>query len=180
MSPGVRNIDGGKGKLITPTDNSKTFIYYDYNDGSWKFQIEEISGAGNRYDTVKMIYDRGTYNIINSVVPRDGYNTGRGQRLDLRYANNSAGDFYPVLPTIEYRDGDTDFVDDYSATFSVNMVGQYGNGVITVGTDYIKYKEAYLFNERDDLFSALYLTNAFEKNPLTAFYIAWTILAPLG
>jgi hypothetical protein len=29
------------------------------------------------------------------------------------------------------------------------------------------------------MFSALYLTNSFDKNALTAYFISWTLLAPL-
>lgn len=180
MGPDQRTTVGGNQELdILPEHNSKTFLYWDYGTNQWKLQLEEISGAGVRYDTLRMTYERGLYNVVNSIIPRDGYNVGSGDSLSLRYANNTAGDSYPVLSTIEYRDGDTDFVDDYSVTFSINMSAQYGNGTITNMAHYIKYKEAYLFNDLDQLFSGLFLTNSFDKNPLTAFYISWTILSPL-
>lgn len=181
-APNARDPESGgyrEHKFVT-ADNSQTFIYYDYNDSVWKLQVEEIMDSVARYDSIKIYYERGKFNVINSIVPRDGYNVGSGSTIALRYYGNTAGDYYPTLSSIEYRDGDIDFVDDYSATFSVNMAGQYGNGVITLGTEVIKYKEAYLFNERDEMFSALFLSSAFDKNPFNAYYIAWTILAPLS
>lgn len=172
-------VSGNLEKVLETSDNSQTFVYYDYNTSQWKFQIQERAGASSLYDTVRFSFERGKYNVINSIVPRDGYNTGRGQTMALRYSGNTAGDYYPVLSTIEYRDADTDFIDDYSVTFSVNMSAQYGNGSITLMSDYIKYKEAYLFNEYNEMFSALYLTNSFDKNALTAYFISWSLLAPL-
>lgn len=186
MAPAARtdtyNAVPNCANLITAGDSSKTFLFYDYNDNTWKFQLEEVAGYGSRYTRIVISYDRGTYNVINSVVPRDGFNVGQGTTLSTRYSNMTAGDYYPVLSDVEYRDGDVDFVDDYSATFSVNMAGQYGNGVTTLATQYVKYREAFLFNGRDDMFSALFLDAAynFDKNPLTAFFISWTILAPIG
>lgn len=168
--------------IITGGDNSVTYLFYDYNDGYWKFQLEEIVGATANYTKLKLVFTRGAYNVINSIVPRDGYNTGTGTSLSLRYSGMTSSDYYPTLSDVEYRDGDVDFVDDYSVTFSVNMAGQYGNGITTLGTQYVKYREAFLFNGRDDMFSALYLDSGFDfdKNPLAAFYIAWTIIAPIG
>ncbi len=182
VAPLDRSVVEGSNRshLFTSADSAKTGLFYDYSDGVWKLQLEELQSTSIRYDTVRMVYERGKFNIINSVVPRDGYNVGTGASLALRYSGNTAGDYYPTLSSIEYRDGDTDFVDDYSATFSVNMAGHYGNGVITTIDKFIKYKCAYLFNERDDMFSALYLTTTFDKNPFNAFYISWTLLAPLS
>jgi hypothetical protein len=178
---GAPSIVGGNlEKVIVSGDNCYTYLFYDYNTSQWKFQIHERTGANTKYDTVRFSFERGRYNIINSVVPRDGYNTGRGQTLTLRYSGNTAGDSYPILSTLEYRDSQTDFIDDYSVTFSVNMSSQYGNGVITLGTEYIKYKECYLMNTVNDVFSALYLTSTFDKNSLSAYFISWTILSPVS
>ena len=187
MAPTARDYDFGSvgynnAHIVLSGDHSATYLFFDYNDGVWKFQLEELAGTSTNYDTIKFVFHRGNYNVINSVVPRDGYNVGNGTTLSTRYSNNSAGDYYPILSDIEYRDGDIDYVDDYSCTFSVNMAGQYGNGVTTLVSEYIKYREAFLFNGRDDMFSALYLapTADFDKNPLTAFFVSWTILAPIG
>lgn len=187
MAPAARDVDYGSvgynnANVIVTGDTSATYLFFDYNDNTWKFQLEEIAGTSANYTKIRISYNRGTYNVINSIVPRDGFNVGQGTTLSTRYSNMTAGDYYPILSDIEYRDGDVDFVDDYSATFSVNMAGQYGNGVTTLATQYIKYREAFLFNGRDDMFSALFLDTAynFDKNPLTAFFISWTVLAPIG
>lgn len=163
--------------FFLPATTSSTYLYYDYVTSCWRLQLENL--ASRTYTYVQFDYKRGTKNVINSIVPRLGNNKGLGTTLTSRYTNSSAGDYYPILSSLEYRDCDTSFIDDYSVTFSVNMSGQYGNGDITDPTHFIQYTEAFLFNERDDMFSALFLTTPFAKNAQSAFYISWTILAPL-
>jgi hypothetical protein len=183
IAPNSRPTDDGGGiysKIVAVGDNSQTFLYYDYTANCWKLQLEELAGVNTLYDTVRMSFERGRYNVINGIIPATGYNVGSGNTVALRYAyNQNDGDYYSVLSNLEYRDGDTEDVDDYSVTFSTIMSGAHGNGMITDMADYINYQEAFLFNERDDMFSALYLSTPFDKNQLTAYFISWTILAPL-
>lgn len=181
MFPSSRTLDGGVYiKDIVEGDNSLTYLYYDYSTSEWKFQLQAIDAASHaKYDKVRFIYERGKYNVVNSIVPRDSYNVGSGVTFATRFPYVTAGDYYPILSSLEYRDGDTDFVDDYSVTFAINMSSQYGNGVNTNPLEYITYKEAYLFNELDEMFSGLFLTTSFDKNALKAYYISWTIISPL-
>jgi hypothetical protein len=168
---------------VTPETNSR--LFYDYSTTSWKYVSYEnnngVYGGNTMYDLIRFIYDIGKYNVINSIIPRNGFNRGEGLNL-LRYDGMTQGDFYPIsVNSVEYRDSDDDFIDDFSATFSVVMSGQYGNGnTDAIAGDKIKYTEAFLFNEIDQMFSAVYLNAPFEKNSLTAFYISWTILAPVN
>lgn len=177
------------GEIISTTDvgTTKTSLMYDYQGtGGWKFLLEEDETA-ETWTRLKFIFDVGKYNVINSIVPREGYNydfTSGGESYDvLNTVTNfnsrlgGAVDWYQINDGIEYRDGDEDYVDDFSTTFSINMGDTLGNGEVT-GADFIKYKEAFLFNGQDDMFSMISLNTGFEKNADSAFYISWTILAP--
>jgi len=164
----------------SPETNSR--LYYDYANTAWKYVSYENASAEPLYTTIKFTYDIGKHNVINSIIPRNGYNAGVGVTANTRFVNTTFGDFYPIsTSSVEYRDCADDFIDDYSATFSVVMSGQYGNGNI-IGVEKLTYTEAFLFNELDEMFSAVYLDSShrFEKNSLTAFYISWTILAPIN
>jgi len=184
VTPDDGNRDGGGITNINSSneDQCGTRLFYDYTTGStgWKLKVEEIDDpSGGRFDKIVMTYEIGKYNVINSVVPKEGYNDGVGTTELERYQGNS--DWYPVISGSEYRDCDEDFIDDYSVTFSVNMTGPYGNGDTDVNlNEYIKYSEAFLFNGLDDMFSIVALPNPFDKNEGSAYYISWTILAPIN
>ena len=110
---------------------------------------------------------------------KEGYNDGEGTSELDRYQGNT--DWYPIVGTLEYRDADDDFIDDYSVTFSVNMTGPYGNGDTDVNlNEYIRYTEAFLYNGLDEMFSVVSLPNPFDKNEASAYYISWTILSPIN
>jgi|GEM_PF-4903142 len=162
-------------------DACGTRLYYDYTTGSegWKFKLEEVAESPARFDTIKMTYEIGKYNVINSIVPKTGYNSGSGFSESERYQGYI--DWYSIISGSEYRDAEDDFIDDYSVTFSINMTGPYGNGqTSSASNEFIKYTEAFLFNGLDEMFSAVRLVDNFDKNDTSAFYISWTILAPLN
>ncbi len=163
----------------SPGINTKLFYDYTLSSAGWKLLLEEIATPPS-WNTLRVTYEVGKFNIINSIVPKTGYNEGQGLDVTSRYIpSGGGGDFYSVLSNIEYRDCDSDFIDDYSVTFSINMSGDYGNGA-TISTDYIKYTEAFLFNNDDEIFSSIYLDDKFfQKNSSLAYYISWTILAPI-
>lgn len=171
-TPSSRNLSGYQGL-------TNTRLYYDYSEGNpgWKFFLEENDGIEGSYSIVRITYDKGRYNIINSIVPKNGYNAGTGTTVSQRYVNNSAGDYYTILSDKEYQDSPTTFADDVSVTFSANMPGVYGNGGDPTFT--IKYTQAFLFNERNDLISILSLQgeDQIEKSQDTSYYISWTIVA---
>lgn len=159
-----------------------TKLYYDYTTGSsgWKFMLEETAAslaAGDYYNYIQQEFQKGTYNVINSIVPRDGYNSGAGTTISTRYTDNTAGDYYPILAGVEYRDSADADVDDVSVTFSASMPGSYGNGETSGTSDSIHYEEAFLFNDNDDLFSMIALNTPFSKDENSAFFISWTIAA---
>lgn len=187
-TPETRQHIDGKYVATPNSTQTNTRLIYDYTVGSrgWKLVLDEVASPA-AYDRIDFTFEIGKHNIINSIVPRLGYN----QELPLaNYATMTAAtanrfqgnqDWYPVLSAPEYRDAEADYIDDFSVTFGVNMSGQYGNGDATqLSGTYIRYKEAFLFNGRDDLFSAVYLPTAMDKNNGQAFYISWTILAPIS
>jgi hypothetical protein len=184
-TPQVRNLSG-IATIDQENPQTNTRIFYDYtlNNNGWKLLLEEINVPGYTLPTwthIKFTYENGKYNIINSIVPKDGYNEGVGLTMANRYIYNVSGlDYYSILPNMEYRDCDSDYIDDFSVTFAVNMSGQYGNGQTDAAQNqYINYPEAFLFNERDEIFSSIKLSTGFNKNSSLAYYISWTILAPI-
>jgi len=175
--------DGGGETTIDETNeaNCNTRLFYDYTTGStgWKLKVEEIDYPEGAYDRIDFSYEVGKYNVINSIIPREGYNIGYGITNLTRYQGSL--DYYSTIGDPEYRDSADDFIDDYAVTFSVNMTGPYGNGETDVNQDeYIRYTEAFLFNELDDMFSLVILPNPFDKNEGSAYYISWSILAPIN
>ena len=123
----------------------------------------------------------GKDNVINSIIPKSGTNNGSGTSEILRYTTGQQ-DYYSVLSNVEYRDADAEFIDDYSCSFAVNMGRQEGNGSLISGAtngDKIHYKEAFLFNARNEMFSAIYLNQSMDKDPDISYYITWTIVAPI-
>ena len=192
--PATRTLNGNDGELvITNAGQTSTRLIYDYatNNSGWKFVLNEnpleISETTGRYDSVVFSFDIGRYNVINSIVPKIGYNLNL---FSTNYADMVANipnrfqgndDFYSVMTNPEYRDSADDYIDDFSVTFGVNMTGEYGNGDTEVtANEFIRYKEAFLFNGLDEMFSMITLPVQFDKNSGTAYYISWTILAPVN
>jgi len=171
---------------------SGTRLIYDYISGSrgWKFLLDE-NGASNpnfvsKFNSITFEFLIGENNIINSIVPQIGWNANftdtsyaeRKNKIPLRFQGNQ--DYYNILST-EYRDSENDYIDDFSVTFGINMPGHLGNGnTDSNANQYIKYKEAFLSNGRDELFSSVWLPNSFDKNSAAAYFISWTILAPIN
>ena len=184
-TPITRNASGDYYPRDYAIPETLTAFFYDYTAGStgWKLRLEELAPTEMRWNKVTFTWSKGTYNVINSIVPRNGYNNGRGQTALDRFINMTSGDYYPITQAVEYRDADDDYVDDFAVTFAVNMTGQYGNGVTNssaLPAQLIKYTEAFLFDGNDSMFSMVKLQTPFVKNDSYSYYIAWTILAPIN
>lgn len=173
-------------------------IVYDYSASKWIMYVQ-FDKALTTDITISMSFQIGMNNVINTIVPKTGYNNGNkttngvisGLTPETRFVNTSSYiDYYNVLSNCEYRDSDSDLIRDFSVTFSCNMGGQYGNGdtsqnnILSTGID---YTEAFLFSgaegtaEQDnELFSAIKLGTSFKKLPTNAYYLSWTILAPIN
>jgi hypothetical protein len=176
--------NGTEGFLETIVDSinetlCNTRLFYDYstNNEGWKLKVLTRDQAVQYYDSIVFTYEIGKFNIINSIIPRVGYNAGSGNSELTRYQGNQ--DFYQILSGVEYADASDDFIDDYSVTFSCNMSSNCGNGE-TTALDNIQYTEAFLFDAVDNMFSIVYLPSSFDKNSESAFLISWTILAPIS
>ena len=175
--------------IFSPTAGSTgTCLIYDYTSGSigWKLVLDEYNITSTwKFDKITFAFEIGKFNVINSIVPTIGYNqdlVGIYNVQEAAIANRFQGnqDWYPVINT-EYRDSETDFIDDFSVTFGVNMTGIWGNGnTVAASNQNIRYKEAFLFNGYDDLFSAVQLPSSMDKNANQAYFISWTILAPIS
>jgi hypothetical protein len=196
------NVDGGndptKSEALNISSVGVTRIYYDSNDRKWKLQIVTraliggISDAfffGHEVAKYEVGYKVGLYNIKNSIVPVTGYNTGVGKTVQERFLGNQ--NFYRITQSV-YGDSTSGApIDDYSVAFSVIMGADQGNGKST-GTDnvspltnrFVYYTEAFLFNEKDDLFSIIRLNlptteasdpKGFVKDPNSSFLLTWQI-----
>ncbi len=193
-APAARTVSGSNGVYtVTLASETNTRLIYDYSSGyeGWKLLLDDLTPAGEtRFSKLNFTFEIGKYNVINSIVPREGYNwdfvtsaggnyTNMLQNMPNRFHGNQ--DWYATISSPEYRDAEDDFIDDYSVTFGVNMIGEYGNGnADPAKTEYIRYREAFLFNGLDEMFSMIHLTTPFDKNELSAYYISWTILAPIS
>lgn len=142
---------------------------------------------------IAVSYDRGYYNIINSVVPRSGIN-------NLQYSSNwnsnlsndalflanyknrfgSSRDYYEVgnLKSFTVGVNEAD-INDFETSFSIIMGSNEGNGADPING--LVYTEAFLCSENDDVFSALRFPaiDRFTKNNQSTFYITWQIRSPL-
>lgn len=157
-----------------------TMLYYDAQDSTWKILVDEHNAAS--YETMRVSFMRGKHNVINNVVPKVGVNKGFGTSVADRYSSTS-GDAYNVVATREYRDCDTDFIDDFSVMFAINMTASDGNGNASAEQNQsLLYTQGYLFNGRGEMFANIQLSpdNAFEKNSKFAYYITWQLLAPIN
>ena len=181
-------------KLTTNTTyNTLTSLVFDYTLSSltWKLYLEESTFAsdwetdhdGDKYwDTMTFVFEKGNFNMINSVVPVTGINAGVGTTETARYGAGNL-DYYSTLTPV-YTDAATDFIDDYAVTFRVDMDHQSGNGNIATAAGVvsadrkIQYRKAYLFTENDQMFSSITFS-PFEKDNESNFVIYWTIKAPI-
>ena len=138
---------------------------------------------------IKIEYNIGKYNVINSIIPKTGVNSGSSNN---RFTSD---DYYSLVSSV-YDSSPTDFVDDYSVIFSSIMNVDQGNGLAGNSLPVI-YTEAYLFNEMNDLFSSITYTQfpidnsnayngdtsnnstsrAFIKTSSDAYLFQWTIKA---
>ena len=187
--PNLRDEEAGTQVIPSSTGlkQTGTRLIYDYAIGSrgWKFMIDEISSAPSRFSKIEFHFEIGKYNIINTIVPQVGWNQNlvgtyeeKKNQIPLRFQGNQ--DYYNIVST-EYRDAEEDYVDDFSVTFGINMPGHLGNGnTDAASAEVIRYKEAFLFNGRNELFSSVWLPNQFDKNSSAAYFISWTILSPVN
>lgn len=183
-----RNASGSTGsEQITPTnpitDLTNTKIIYNYSQEKWKLSLALTNvGTNDISDVVKLriSFKVGSYNVINSIVPKSGKNNGSGGS-STRYTDL---DYYSIsTANVTYADSPVGyFIDDYSVTFAVSMNGTEGNG--TQGSSYpVVYTEMFLFNENDDLFSIIRedppapfgAGNGFSKTESSAYFMNWII-----
>lgn len=166
------------------TSTSTHTLYYDFSSQSWKLNFKlGTSLEVNNVTSFKVGYSVGKYNVVNSVVPPFGYNTGSGN-ASQRFPLSSGIDYYSTSSTTYGNSPGNSSIDDYSATFSVTMGETQGNGVVGSGAP-VAYTEAFLFNSLDDLISIVrfpYPTAVdgklgFEKTSDVAYLISWTLRA---
>ena len=166
------------------TSTSTHTLYYDFSSQSWKLNFKlGTSLEVNNVTSFKVGYSVGKYNVVNSVVPPFGYNTGSGN-ASQRFPLSSGIDYYSTSSTAYGNSPVGSSIDDYSATFSVTMGETQGNGVVGSGAP-VAYTEAFLFNSLDDLISIVrfpYPTAVngklgFEKTSDVAYLISWTLRA---
>ena len=177
--------------------DNELILVYDNSLQLWKirFVLSDkylSNNASIALGRVSIEYHIGKYNIINSIIPKTGINTGSSTN---RFASE---DYYSLVNSV-YDSSPTDFVDDYSVIFSSIMNVDQGNGEAGIGNNLpVIYTEAYLFNDLDDLFSSitypifplgidneynssnindLSLSRAFIKTNSDAYLFQWTIKA---
>lgn len=188
VSPDPIGSSWTTGTLFVSDSLSAHSLSYNSITKRWVVSIslpQSISDALKlKITKIQISYQIGLYNVIKSVVPVTGFNTGSFSPSDINYYNISSS------PT--FADSNTSFVDDYSATFNVTMNSTEGNGVIDASTDGsnlwpVNYTEAFLFNGKDDLFSIIKMDEpfpfnpspgtpvGFSKNSESAFLISWTV-----
>lgn len=160
-------------------------LYFDSTDNRWKLELvtREIGSPefnGHLVAGVRITYFVGEYNIKNSIVPRLGVNLQSGETSTARYNAPSGIEFFNVAST-SLTDSPSLPIDDYMATFNVIMPANEGNGA---GGGSVYYTEAFLFNERGDLFSIIRMEEnkiglapgtpkGFIKNADTSFLLSW-------
>lgn len=161
-------------------------LYFDYNDNHWKVKIRTQTGIGTTFTGGKfrIKFVIGKYNIINSIVPKTSYNRGFGFNNTTRY--RGALDYYVINSNNNYfLDSEAD---DISVTFNCIINGPDGNGEYENVAGYdVVYTEAFLFNQKDELFSmvkfedplaAPLATNlGFIKNKTISYNLSWKITA---
>ena len=154
-------------------------LYYVFPTGTqttgyWAIEFRLGSGNISAITKVRVKFKIGQFNIINSIVPKTGYNLGSGNANE-RFPLSSGIDYYSTVTPVYNNSEGASFIDDFSATFSITMAQNEGNGISGLP---VYYTEAFLFNERDDLFSIVrYSPRAFEKTSSLSYLISWTIKA---
>jgi len=183
----IGNPGDGIGVNI-PTNNIRTLITNGLKNTSG---TNDVNWAQAKLG-IAVSYDRGYYNIINSVVPVTGvnnlqYSSNWNSNLNndalflANYKNRfgSSRDYYEVgnLKSFTVGVNEAD-VNDFETSFSIIMGANQGNGSDPING--IRYTEAFLCSENDDVFSALNLgPGQFVKNNQSTFYITWSIRSPL-
>ena len=166
----------------TPTNHK---LYYSYPTGTetkgrWIIQFMLGSGVVTDIINIRISFKVGYYNMVNSIVPKTGYNFGSGI-ASARFPLSSGVDYYSTTAPVYNNSEGSSFIDDYSATFSITMAQNEGNG--SSGSP-VYYTEAFLFNSKDDLFSIIrfpYYANitetprGFQKSSQYSYLISWTI-----
>lgn len=158
-------------------------LYYNYPTGTatkgyWTVQFTLGNGAVANITSFRISFKTGKFNMVNSVVPKTGYNSGVGVAAE-RFPLSSGIDYYSTVAPVYNNSTGSSFIDDYSATFSITMAQNEGNGSSGLS---VYYTEAFLFNSRDDLFSIIRfpfpsqaLVKGFEKSSTFSYLISWTI-----
>lgn len=173
---------------------SESNIVWEAANNIWIVKFKTGTGTGGvNFSTITHIvveFEIGKYNIINSIVPKTGFNSGSGG-LSTRFPGGI--DYYTINTSqTSYSNSPIGYaIDDYAATFTVVMNTTEGNGVS--GDDRpVVYTEAFLFNGLDDLFSIIRFQaptgyapagetpgNGFIKNSQSAYLLSWSIKAVL-
>lgn len=120
-------------------------------------------------------WEIGKFNIINTLVPTKGANTGQAS-ID-RFGGQP--DFYRVSnPSLRFASNSP--VDDISVVFNTNMTGggEDTQGVGDGSISGVDYGFLFLFTENDTLFSTIRLDQIFSKTEDSSFSINWTLSAP--
>lgn len=158
---------------------TKTRLFYDYKEGSgggWKVQLDEFwANTARNYAKVVIWHTLGGFNVVNSIVPVQGANTGSGTNLLSRYGS-SVGDSYAITQVQYQASSNTSFVDDNLVTFSANIPADAGNNN-GVNVNPVEYTEAFLQMQNDDMFSVIQLgaPQRFTKTSDDAFFLSWSI-----
>ena len=142
---------------------------------------------------VGVSYDRGYYNVVNSIVPVTGVNAIQNSSNWNNNLNNdalflanyknrfgSAKDYYEVGNLKSFTVGANEaYINDFETSFSIIMGANQGNGSDPING--IVYTEAFLCSENDDVFSSLRFApiDRFTKNNASTYFITWSIRAPL-
>jgi hypothetical protein len=175
-------VNSGNDNYLNNTSTNHK-LYYSYptgteTQGSWILQFMLGSGSVNNIINIRISFKVGYYNMVNSVVPKTGYNFGTGVAA-ARFPLSSGIDYYSTVSPVYNNSTVSSFIDDYSVTFSITMAQNEGNGSANL---LVYYTEAFLFNSRDDLFSIIRFPfpsestpKGFEKNTSSSYLISWTI-----
>jgi hypothetical protein len=174
-------VNAGNNYLNSSSSSHK--LYYNYPTGTdatgyWTMQFTLGNGPISNIRSIRISFNVGKYNMVNSIVPKTGYNAGSGT-ASARFPLSSGIDYYSTITPVYNNSISGSFIDDYSATFSITMAQNEGNGSSGLK---VYYTEAFLFNTKDDLFSIIRFPypsettpKGFEKNSTLSYLISWTI-----
>lgn len=186
---GIHLTGGG---LISPNiiNSASTKLIWKKSDGGrWELEIKLNTNIAtnntpentkwNSVTGMRISFTIGEYNIINSIIPVTSFNRGVGNSLSSRFGGSD--DFYRITGSPEYIDSPTNAIDDYAVSFGITMNSNQGNGA---GDSKVRYTEAFLFTENDELFSQVRFvenngSNSAGMGPIkdasSAYYIVWRI-----